>query len=92
MSFESYLMSLPLQACRSPKAHQTAYLLLALYTEVAALYRPRNGSLHPEPKVSSPSEPKDSRSVSSFISSTSQTQIMLVIFHHDGGGKTYLNY
>nr|XP_034361931.1 E3 ubiquitin-protein ligase RNF213 [Arvicanthis niloticus] len=39
-----------LTACRSSKAHQTAYLLLALYTEVAALYRPRNGSLHPEPK------------------------------------------
>ena len=47
-------MSLSLQACRSPKPQQTAYLLLALYTEVAALYRSPNGSLHPEAKVSSP--------------------------------------
>lgn len=39
-----------LMACRSPKAQQTAYLLLALYTEVTALYRPRNGSFHPDPK------------------------------------------
>ncbi|XP_055448252.1 E3 ubiquitin-protein ligase RNF213 isoform X2 [Psammomys obesus] len=39
-----------LTACRGPKAHQTAYLLLALYTEVAAQYCSRNASLHPEAK------------------------------------------
>ncbi|XP_052050777.1 E3 ubiquitin-protein ligase RNF213 isoform X2 [Apodemus sylvaticus] len=39
-----------LMACRSPRAQQTAYLLLALYTEVTALYRPRSGRFHPDPK------------------------------------------
>ncbi|XP_029401805.1 E3 ubiquitin-protein ligase RNF213 isoform X5 [Mus pahari] len=39
-----------LKACRGSEAQQTAYLLLALYTEVAALYRSCSGSLHPEPK------------------------------------------
>lgn len=39
-----------LSTCRSPKDQQTAYLLLALYTEVTALYRSHNGSLHPDSK------------------------------------------
>ncbi|XP_057630023.1 E3 ubiquitin-protein ligase RNF213-like [Chionomys nivalis] len=39
-----------LTACRSPKAQQTAYLLLALYREVASLYRSRNTTLHPKPE------------------------------------------
>ncbi|XP_036924176.1 E3 ubiquitin-protein ligase RNF213 isoform X2 [Sturnira hondurensis] len=39
-----------LQACRSPETHRAAYLLLALFREVASLYRSRNTSLHPTPK------------------------------------------
>ncbi|XP_052615833.1 E3 ubiquitin-protein ligase RNF213 isoform X2 [Peromyscus californicus insignis] len=39
-----------LMTCRSPKAQQTAYLLLALYREVASLYCSRNASLHPKPE------------------------------------------
>ncbi|KAL6038050.1 hypothetical protein STEG23_019391 [Scotinomys teguina] len=35
---------------RSPKAQQTAYLLLALYREVASLYHSHNGNLHPKPE------------------------------------------
>lgn len=40
------------QACRSPEAHRAAYLLLALFREVASLYGSRNASLHPTPEVS----------------------------------------
>ncbi|KAL1780092.1 E3 ubiquitin-protein ligase RNF213 isoform X1 [Sigmodon hispidus] len=39
-----------LMACRSPRAQQTAYLLLALHREVASLYRSHNASLHPKPE------------------------------------------
>ncbi|XP_071075531.1 E3 ubiquitin-protein ligase RNF213 isoform X3 [Desmodus rotundus] len=39
-----------LQACRSPEAHRAAYLLLALFREVASLYGSRNASLHPTPE------------------------------------------
>lgn len=39
-----------LMTCRSPKAQQTACLLLALYREVASLYCSRNASLHPKPE------------------------------------------
>ncbi|XP_035293735.1 E3 ubiquitin-protein ligase RNF213 isoform X3 [Cricetulus griseus] len=39
-----------LMACRSSKAQQTAYLLLALYREVASLYRSCNANLHPKPE------------------------------------------
>ncbi|XP_053516781.1 E3 ubiquitin-protein ligase RNF213 [Artibeus jamaicensis] len=39
-----------LQACRSPETHRAAYLLLALFREVASLYRSRNASLHPTPE------------------------------------------
>nr|XP_045015373.1 E3 ubiquitin-protein ligase RNF213 [Jaculus jaculus] len=37
-------------ACRSPKAQQATYLLLALYREVAALHRSPNASLHLKPE------------------------------------------
>ncbi|XP_047401153.1 E3 ubiquitin-protein ligase RNF213 isoform X1 [Sciurus carolinensis] len=37
-------------ACRSPRARQEVYLLLALYREVAALHRSHNPDLHPKPE------------------------------------------
>ncbi|CAH6776517.1 Rnf213 [Phodopus roborovskii] len=37
-----------LMACRGPKAQQTVYLLLALYREVASLYRSQNANFHPK--------------------------------------------
>ncbi|XP_029417237.1 E3 ubiquitin-protein ligase RNF213 isoform X2 [Nannospalax galili] len=39
-----------LTACRSSRAQQTTYLLLALYREVAVLYRSHNANLHPKPE------------------------------------------
>lgn len=39
-----------LMACRSPKVQQTVYLLLALYREVASLYRSHSANLHPKPE------------------------------------------
>ncbi|KAF6091974.1 hypothetical protein HJG60_000149 [Phyllostomus discolor] len=43
-------IKMALQACRSSQTHQAAYLLLALFREVASLYRSRNASLHPTPE------------------------------------------
>uniref|UniRef100_A0A8D2D6D2 E3 ubiquitin-protein ligase RNF213 n=1 Tax=Sciurus vulgaris TaxID=55149 RepID=A0A8D2D6D2_SCIVU len=37
-------------ACRSPRARQEVYLLLALYREVAALHRSHSPALHPKPQ------------------------------------------
>ncbi|KAM5307769.1 E3 ubiquitin-protein ligase RNF213 isoform 2-T2 [Glossophaga mutica] len=39
-----------LQACRCSETHRAAYLLLALFREVASLYGSRNASLHPTPE------------------------------------------
>ncbi|XP_069916285.1 E3 ubiquitin-protein ligase RNF213 isoform X2 [Oryctolagus cuniculus] len=39
-----------LKACRKPPAQQAAHLLLALFQEVAVLYRSRDVSLHPKPE------------------------------------------
>ena len=84
---KSHLRSLPLQACRSPKAQQTAYLLLALYREVASLYHSRNTTLHPKREVSSTTLQGFVSAISSLrgISELkSQTQIRLIILYDRG--------
>ncbi|KAK1330749.1 hypothetical protein QTO34_008687 [Cnephaeus nilssonii] len=43
-----------LEACRGSRTHQAAYLLLALFREVAVLYRARNAHLHPKPEQLEP--------------------------------------
>ena len=45
-------MSLLFQACRSATSQEAVYLLLALFREVATLYRSHNVDLHPKPQVS----------------------------------------
>ncbi|XP_070250935.1 E3 ubiquitin-protein ligase RNF213 isoform X3 [Myotis yumanensis] len=39
-----------LEACRGSQTHRAAYLLLALFREVAVLYRSRSAHLHPKPE------------------------------------------
>uniref|UniRef100_H0WTB7 E3 ubiquitin-protein ligase RNF213 n=1 Tax=Otolemur garnettii TaxID=30611 RepID=H0WTB7_OTOGA len=39
-----------LKACRGPRTHQAVHLLLALFKEVAVLYRSPNVNLHPKPE------------------------------------------
>lgn len=52
------------QACGSSGTHRAAYLLLALFREVASLYRSRNASLHPTPEVSARTSAFRGRSLS----------------------------
>ncbi|XP_053426621.1 E3 ubiquitin-protein ligase RNF213 isoform X2 [Nycticebus coucang] len=39
-----------LKACRGPRTHQAVHFLLALFKEVAILYRSPNANLHPKPE------------------------------------------
>ncbi|XP_006886389.1 PREDICTED: E3 ubiquitin-protein ligase RNF213 [Elephantulus edwardii] len=39
-----------LEACRGPQTQQAVHLLLALFREVAVLYRSQNAALHPRPE------------------------------------------
>ncbi|XP_032097310.1 E3 ubiquitin-protein ligase RNF213 isoform X3 [Sapajus apella] len=43
-------METALKACRTPRALQAVHFLLALFREVAILYRSHNASLHPTPE------------------------------------------